>query len=70
MKIFKDVYGNMSRQADGRLSGHEMRVYGLRKDGRYTVTHIFGSGKRISKLYTAEQLAEQVNKFEGVDHAE
>jgi hypothetical protein len=46
-----------------------MRIYGLRKDGRYTVTHIFGSGKRISKLYTAEQLAEQVNKFEGVDHA-
>jgi hypothetical protein len=69
MKIFKDVYGSMNRQADGRLSGHEMRIYGLRKDGRYTVTHIFGSGKRISKLYTAEQLAEQVNKFEGVDHA-
>ena len=64
MKVFKDVYGDMTRQADGRLSGHEMRVYGLRKDGRYTVAHIFGSGKRINKLYTAEQLAEQVNKFE------
>lgn len=67
MKVFKDVYGTMHRQADDRLSGHEMRVYGLRKDGRYTVTHIFGSGKRINKLYTAEQLAEQVNKFESIN---
>lgn len=64
MTIFKDTYGSMSRQADGRLTGHEIRIYGLRKDGRYTVTHFFGSGKRINKLYTAEQLTEQVNKLQ------
>jgi hypothetical protein len=64
MTVFKDTYGSMNRQADGRLTGHEIRVYGLRKDGRYTVTHFFGSGKRINKLYTAEQLTEQVNKLQ------
>lgn len=63
MTVFKSVYGSMNRQADGRLSGHEMRIYGVRKDGRYTVTHFFGSGKRINKIYTLEQLTEQVERF-------
>jgi hypothetical protein len=66
MTAFKDTYGSMNRQADGRLTGHEIRVYGLRKDGKYTVTHFFGSGRRINKLYTAEQLTEQVNKLEAI----
>ena len=64
MHAIKDTYGAMTRQADGRLSGHTMRIYGLRKDGRYTVTHFFGSGKRINKLYTLEQLTAEITKFE------
>jgi hypothetical protein len=63
MKVFKDVYGSMNRQADGRLSGHEMRIYGVRRDGKYTVTHFFGSGKRINKIYTVEQLTAEIEKF-------
>ena len=63
MVFFKSVYGSMNRESDGRLSGHEMRIYGLRKDGRYTVTHFFGSGKRINKIYTLEQLTAEVEKF-------
>ena len=63
MTVFKSVYGSMNRQADGRLSGHEMRIYGVRKDGRYTVTHFFGSGKRINKIYTVEQLTAEIEKF-------
>lgn len=66
MTVFKDTYGSMNRQSDGRLTGHEIRIYGLRKDGKYTVTHFFGSGRRINKLYTAEQLTEQVNKLEAI----
>lgn len=63
MTVLKSVYGSMNRQADGRLSGHEMRIYGLRKDGKYTVTHFFGSGKRINKIYTVEQLTAEIEKF-------
>lgn len=62
--IFKQTYGSMTREADGRLSGHEMRIYGQRKDGKYTVTHFFGSGKRINKIYSAEQLIAEIQKLE------
>lgn len=63
MTVFKSVYGGMKREADGRLSGHEMRIYGVRRDGKYTVTHFFGSGKRINKIYTVEQLTAEIEKF-------
>lgn len=63
MTVFKSVYGSMNRQADGRLSGHEMHINGVRRDGKYTVTHCFGSGKRINKIYTVEQLTAEIEKF-------
>ena len=62
--IFKQVYGEFTTEKDGRLSGHVMTITGKRKDGKYTVTHSFGSGKRINKIYTSEQLFDQVQKFE------
>jgi len=40
-----------------------MTITGKRKDGKYTVTHAFGSGKRINKIYTVEQLYDEVQKF-------
>lgn len=64
--IFKQTYGAFTEEKDGRLSGHVMTITGKRKDGKYTVTHAFGSGKRINKIYTSEQLLEQVEKFEPV----
>jgi hypothetical protein len=62
--IFKQVYGEFNEEKDGRLSGHVMTITGKRKDGKYTVTHAFGSGKRINKIYTTEQLQFEVFKME------
>lgn len=64
--IFKQTYGSFITEKDGRLSGQVMTITGKRRDGKYTVTHAFGSGKRINKIYTVEQLQEQVAKFEPV----
>jgi len=57
-------YGSFDREADGRLSGHVLHVSGPRRDGKYTVQHHFGSGKRINKLYTREQLLAEIAKIE------
>jgi hypothetical protein len=63
MYIFNQHYGKLTTEPDGRLSGHMMTITGKRKDGKYTVTHAFGSGKRIKKIYTPEQLFDEVEKF-------
>ena len=60
---FKQVYGEFSQELDGRLSGQVITVNNIRKDGKFSVTHAFGSGKRINKIYTKDQLAEQLEKF-------
>jgi len=62
--IFKQSYGEFNTEKDGRLSGHVLTITNKRKDGRYSVTHSFGSGKRINKIYTAEQLQYEVFKIE------
>ena len=62
--IFRQTYGEFTDEKDGRLSGHVLTITGKRKDGKYTVTHAFGSGKRIKKIYTSEQLFDEVQKFE------
>ena len=60
---FKQVYGEFNQELDGRLSGQVITVNNIRKDGKFSVTHAFGSGKRINKIYTKDQLAEQLEKF-------
>ncbi len=62
--VFKQTYGSFTTEQDGRLSGQVMTITGKRRDGKYMVTHAFGSGKRINKIYTVDQLIEQVEKFE------
>jgi hypothetical protein len=62
--IFKQSYGEFTTEKDGRLSGHVLTITGKRKDGKYSVTHAFGSGKRIKKIYTVEQLQFEVFKME------
>ena len=54
--IFKQSYGEFTTEKDGRLSGTVLIIKGKRKDGKYSVTHAYGSGKRIKKIYTVEQL--------------
>ena len=61
--IFRQVYGEFNQELDGRLSGQVITVNNIRKDGKFSVTHSFGSGKRINKIYTKDQLAEQLEKF-------
>jgi len=41
-----------------------MTITGKRKDGKYSVTHAFGSGKRFRNIYTTEQLQFEVFKME------
>jgi len=64
--IFKQTYGKFTTEADGRLSGHVMTITGKRRDGKYTVTHAFGSGKRIKKIYTPDQLFTEASRLEPV----
>ena len=59
------TYGNFTTESDGHLSGHVLHIRSIRKDGKFTVTHSFGSGKKINKIYTKEQLQDQIAKFEG-----
>ena len=60
---FKQVYGEFNQENDGRLSGHVITVNNIRKDGKFSVTHSFGSGKRINKIYTKEQLTKELDNF-------
>lgn len=62
--IFKSKYGSFTTEADGRLSGHVMTITGKRRDGKYMVTHAFGSGKRIRKVYTPDQMLTEALKFD------
>ena len=62
--IFKQTYGQFTTEKDGRLSGHVLTITGKRKDGKYTVTHAWGSGSRLKKIYTTEQLQWEIFKME------
>jgi hypothetical protein len=66
MQLMKKSYGEFNQEADGRLSGHVLTINDIRRDGKFSVTHSFGSGKRVNKIYTQEQLTEQINKLTGV----
>lgn len=64
MQTIKKSYGEFTYEKDGRLSGHVLTINDIRRDGKFSVTHSFGSGKRINKIYTQEQLTEQINKMD------
>ena len=64
MQTFNKTYGEFNQEANGRLSGHILTINDIRRDGKFSVTHSFGSGKRINKIYTQEQLTEQINKMD------
>jgi len=59
------TYGNFTKEQDGHISGHVLAIKSIRKDGKFCVTHSFGSGRKINKIYTLEQLQEQISKFTG-----
>ena len=61
----KKTYGEFNEQSDGRLSGHVLTINDIRRDGKFSVTHAFGNGKRINKIYTQEQLTAQIDKLTG-----
>jgi hypothetical protein len=63
MQMLNKTYGEFNQESDGRLSGHVLTINDIRRDGKFSVTHSFGSGKRIKKIYTKEQLTEQINKL-------
>jgi hypothetical protein len=65
MKAMKKTYGEFNEQSDGRLSGHVLTINDIRRDGKFSVTHAFGNGKRINKIYTQEQLTAQIDKLTG-----
>jgi hypothetical protein len=59
------TYGDFTTEKDGRLSGHVLHIKSIRKDGKFCVTHSFGSGKKINKIYTHDQLQNEIAKFNG-----
>jgi hypothetical protein len=65
MQAMKKTYGEFNEQSDGRLSGHVLTINDIRRDGKFSVTHAFGNGKRINKIYTQEQLTAQIDKLTG-----
>ena len=69
MQSLKKSYGEFNQEKDGRLSGQVLTINNIRSDGKFSVTHAFGSGKRINKIYTQEQLIEQIEKLTGEIHA-
>jgi len=58
------TYGKFTKEADGRMSGHVIYVYAPRRDGKYPTQHHFGSGRRINKLYSKDQLLAEIAKLE------
>jgi hypothetical protein len=54
------TYGQFERESDGRQSGTVITINYPRRDGKFPVDYAFGSGKRIRKLYTAEQCQEAI----------
>jgi len=64
MMQFKREYGHFDQEANGRQSGIRLVIGFQHKDGRYPVAHIYGStGRHINKLYTEDQLVEQIAKL-------
>jgi hypothetical protein len=59
------TYGQFTNELDGRVSGHVLHIKSIRKDGKFCVIHSFGSGKKINKIYTHDQLQNEIAKFNG-----
>lgn len=59
------TYGEFKTEIDGHVSGHVLHIKSIRRDGKFTVTHSFGSGKKINKIYTKDQLLDQIARFDG-----
>jgi hypothetical protein len=66
MQSLKKTYGEFTYETDGRLSGHVITINNIRRDGKFSVTHAFGGGKCINKIYTKEKLLAEINKFDVV----
>lgn len=63
IQSLKKIYGEFTHESDNRLSGHIMTIKDIRKDGKFSVIHAYGSGRRINKIYTQEQLTAEIEKF-------
>ena len=61
--IIKSQYGNFTKEPDGRMSGVILSIK-PRSDGKYSVAHCYGSGKRINKIYSQSQLEAEISKIE------
>ena len=58
------TYGTFTKEQDGHFSGQVLNIKSQRQDGKFSVTHAFGGGQMINKIYTAEQLAVAISKVE------
>jgi hypothetical protein len=64
MQTFARSYGTFDDEQDGRKSGTMLFIGAMRRDGKYPVTFAYGSGKRIAKVFTVEQLEAEIAKLE------
>lgn len=58
-------HGKFNQEEGGRLSGTKIFVTGQRKDGKYNITYAYGSGKRINKIVSKEQLEAAIKSVTG-----
>lgn len=63
MQIELKSYGNIERQPQGHYAGHVIHVRQLRRDGKYACSHIFGSGRKINTVQTAESLQLDIERL-------
>ena len=58
-------FGELTREADGRYSGHVLTIKCIRRDGRFSVKHKFGSGAYTGQILTREQLDKAIQQIMG-----
>ena len=56
-------FGEFTREADGRYSGHVLTIKCIRRDGRFSVGHKFGSGAYTGQILTREQLDKAIQQI-------
>ena len=58
-------FGEFTRETDGRYSGHVLTIKCIRRDGRFSVGHKFGSGAYTGQILTREQLDKAIQQIMG-----
>jgi hypothetical protein len=62
--LLNSNYGEFRQEADGRYTGHIMRVGSMRSDGKIKCTHVFGSGRHIVQIMTPAAIEAEITRIQ------